>query len=164
MFNLQWKAKINCILMLGFLFGASINITYADDTPPISPSVIMVTQTYINHQTSAQQPVQNIVYHPTLGYMDYQQVWCNDDHQSAMMHYQHFISHVCLEKGGDLVNNWCTSSKLQQPLFYTFVAVYDSTCHSNNGTIVHIIEAIPEVKNNTTVANAWIKTAKSLGF
>ena len=96
--------------------------------------------------------------------MDYQQIWCNDDHQSAMMHYQHFIAHVCLERGGSLTKNWCTLSGSQQPLFYTFIAAYDSSCHSNDATIVHIIEAMPNIKNTTVVAKAWIKTAQSLGF
>lgn len=162
--SLKWKLTINSILMCSLLSGVLVNFTYADKTGSSSLSVITTTQAYINHQTIVQQPEQNIVYHPTLGYMDYQQIWCNDDHQSAMKHYQHFITQVCLERGGSLTKNWCTLSGSQQPLFYTFIAAYDLSCHSDEATIVHIIEVMPNIKNNTVVAKAWIKTAKSLGF
>ena len=162
--NLKWKHTVKMIWMCSFLYGACFNLAYAADINATQLSVITATQAYINNQTIAPQPEQNIVYHPTLGYMDYQQIWCSEDHQSAMVKYQHFITHVCLEKGGNLTKNWCSLSGSQQPLFYTSIAAYDLSCHGNNATIVHIIEMMPNINNDTTIAKAWMKTAKSLGF
>lgn len=162
--SLKWEFAINSILIFSFLSSVCFNFAYAYSINTTSLSVISTTQAYINHQTKILQPEQNIVYHPTLGYMDYQQIWCNDNNQSTMINYQHFISNVCMKRGGILTKNWCALSDTQQPLFYTFIATYDSSCRSNNANIVQIIEMMPNINNDKTIAKAWMKTAKSLGF
>ncbi|CEO40933.1 hypothetical protein C0Z01_18210 [Photobacterium kishitanii] len=162
--SLKWKLTVNSILMFSFLSSVCFNFAYAYDINSASSSAIMSTQAYIDHQTKSLQPEQNIVYHPTLGYMDYQQIWCNDNQQSIMSKYQHFISNVCVEKGGILTKNWCALSDTRQPIFYTFIANYDSSCHGNHATIVHITEMMPNTNNNTNIAREWMKIAQSLGF
>lgn len=160
----KWTFNLKSALVLTLLLGGHTNVTYANNLHSTHLSVISTIQTYINQQTVYQQPQQNIVYHPTLGYMDYQQIWCNNSYQQQMINYQHFILKVCNERGGELVNHWCSLSDSHQPLFYTSIAPYDANCSSNSAIIVHIIETLPEANKDPIVAVAWIKTAKSFGF
>lgn len=164
MSNLQWKVTVNIMLMFTVLYGACFNIAYANNVKPAQLSAITATQIYINQQTVVSQGAQNIEYHPTFGYMDYQQVWCNGNVQSAIMKYQHFVEEMCTEKGGRINNHWCTLSYSQQPLFYTFIAPYDANCRDGNAIIVHIIEVMPTTKSDASVAKAWLRTAQSLHF
>ncbi|WP_297478843.1 hypothetical protein [uncultured Photobacterium sp.] len=150
--------------MLTLLLGGYANVIFANDLYSTHLSVISTTQAYINQQTVYQQPQQNIVYHPTLGYMDYQQIWCNDAHQQQTINYQRFISKVCSKRGGELINHWCILSDSHLPLFYTFIAPYDADCNGESATIVHIMEMLPTGKKDPTVAVSWIKIAKSFGF
>lgn len=164
MYSLKWIFNIKSTLVLMLLLGGYTNVTYADNLYSRHSNAISATQIYISQQTVYQQPQQNILYHPTLGYMDYQQVWCNDTHQQQTINYQRFISKVCHERKGELINHWCALSDSHQPLFYIFIAPYDANCSGNSATIIHIMETIPEANKDPAIAVAWIKVAKSLGF
>ncbi|SMY34416.1 hypothetical protein [Photobacterium andalusiense] len=161
--NLISKRIVNIGLIFTALFSICAQFSYANNMTSTA-TVISVTQAYINHQTKMRQLQQNIVYHPTLGYMEYQQIWCNNDQQRARINYQRFITDICLKRGGKLTNNWCVISKIRQPLFYTDVSDYDANCTTNHATIVQIIEVLPMINKDPIIAKAWLQTAQSLGF
>ncbi|SMY33743.1 hypothetical protein PMAL9190_01202 [Photobacterium malacitanum] len=161
--NLTWKRIVNIGLLFMAFFSMCTQVSYAKQITSTS-TVISATQAYINHQTKMQQPQQNIVYHPTLGYMEYQQIWCNDNRQQSRVNYQRFITDICIKRGGDITNHWCTASKTQQPIFYTVVSDYDANCATNQATIVQITEVLPTLNNNSNIAKTWLKVAQSLGF
>ncbi|OBU15442.1 hypothetical protein BTN98_14165 [Photobacterium aquimaris] len=163
MHNLTSKRIVNISLIVTVFFSMCAQLSYAQNMIS-TPTVISVTQAYINHQTKMRQPQQNIIYHPTLGYMEYQQIWCNNDQQQAITNYQRFIADICLKRGGKLTNNWCVISKIRQPLFYTDVSDYDANCTTNHATIVQIIEVLPMINKDPIIAKAWLQTAQSLGY
>ncbi len=162
--NLTWKYIVNIGLLFTAFFSMCAQVSYANNITSTS-TVISATQAFINHQTKVQQPQQNIVYHPTLGYMEYQQIWCNDTQQQSINNYQRFITDICIKRGGDLTNHWCTTSKTQQPLFYTVISDYEANnCATNQATIVQIIEVLPMLNKNPNIAKTWLQTAQRFGF
>ncbi|WP_318511675.1 hypothetical protein [Photobacterium leiognathi] len=113
------------------------------------------------------QLVQNqglAIYHPTLGFVNYETTLCGAKEKTEQA-FKQLVTSVCSEQQGRVESNWCIDTKSNAPLFNAELGSFVMTCQDGEySSIIHVLEALPSVKISSEQRNNWLQVATSFGY
>ncbi|PQJ62686.1 hypothetical protein [Photobacterium angustum] len=121
-------------------------------------------ETVDNYELSQTQQQGITVYHPVLGYANYENTVCDseDNHQQQ---FRRLVSSYCLQHSGKVVDNWCVDKQNNMPLFTAELNQLRTDCHSGgNASIIHVLEFLPSVEHDQQTQQSWLQVATAFGY
>ena len=104
------------------------------------------------------------VYHPLLGYANYENTVC-DSEDNHPQQFLHLVSSYCLEHNGKVVDNWCVDKQSNMPLFTAELNQLRTDCNSGGNTsIIHVLEFLPSVEHDQQTQQSWLQVATAFGY
>ena len=104
------------------------------------------------------------IYHPTLGFVNYETILCGAKDETEQAFHQLVVS-VCNEQQGKMYRNWCIDKQKNTPLFHAELDGGVSRCQEGEyASIVHVLEALPSIKISAKQRNNWLQVARSFGY
>ncbi|EAR56865.1 hypothetical protein SKA34_05275 [Photobacterium sp. SKA34] len=156
------KSLILSVLYGAFLF-SPLMIQAEIVSKPLGSTTSFIET--IDSYKLSQTPQQGItVYHPVLGYANYENIVCDskDNHQRQFLH---LVSSYCLQHRGKVVDNWCVDKQNNMPLFSAELNQHSMNCRSGgNASIIHVLEFLPSVEHDQQTQQNWLQVATAFGY
>ncbi|EAS65754.1 hypothetical protein L4D04_07835 [Photobacterium angustum] len=156
------KSLILSVLYGVFLF-SPLMIQAKIVSKPLESTTSFI-ETVDSYESSQTQQQGITVYHPVLGYANYENIVCdsNDNHQREL---RHLVTSYCLKHSGKLVNNWCVDTQSNMPLFNAELNQHTMDCHlGGNASIIHVLEFLPSTEHEQQTQQSWLQVATAFGY
>lgn len=156
------KSLILSVLYGVFLF-SPLMIKAKIVSKPLESTTSFI-ETVDSYESSQTQQQGITVYHPVLGYANYENIVCdsNDNHQREL---RHLVTSYCLQHSGKLVDNWCVDTQSNMPLFNAEINQHSMDCHSGgNASLIHVLEFLPSAEHDQQTQQSWLQVATAFGY